>query len=665
MMRALPEALVRGERPMVKAEAGQLIYNMQHRLRGRAAVNAFDALKELPGVTERDGQFSIAGQGLSLMIDGKEQRLTSEQLSALLHALPASRLKEAEIMLAAPARYGVRGAVINLRLNHEVDGPSAIQGELYGAAEQTHDASWRERGSLLYNKGKWSSDALYSNHNGRAYGWSRFHSLHHLNNGRTYDIRTFDPHVRWTHEHTWRIGTDYNLAENHQLSIVYNGSYQTNTTRATGSGSLSSTNDNLARPELHDGRVDYTAPFGLKAGAELTYYRDPTTEVLHSAKTEGQDVFSQPLDYQVEAAQRVTRWKLWLKQEHQLRSGWKLNYGTTFHVSSDHSHQHYTLLSTQSAQAPAPASSVQREQNLNIYAGTTKQFGPKLSSDMSVAAEYYHSPVWNRWNLFPTLHFTWMPKSGHTVMLMMSSGKRYPDYWSVKDFTSYIEGGYGMVVGNPSLKPSSSYSAQMIYLLKNKYQFVGWFTHTDNYFVQTPYQRGDTLRVNYRVLNMDFQQQAGVQAHIPLNVCKWWKTNLTLIGAWQRQKDSDFYSLSFDRNVVFCMVNVRNTLTFSKKITMNIDGFFRTKAIQSTFDLPASGNLDLSFTWKPVSNTTLQLYGRDLLETYAIYPRIRYATQNLKMETSCYREIGLSLTWNFGGYTEKKRQAVDRSRLKQ
>ena len=36
-----------------------------------------------------------------------------------------------------------------------------------------------------------------------------------------------------------------------------------------------------------------------------------------------------------------------------------------------------------------------REQTLNVYAGLSKNFGEKLSADVSLAAEQYHTDIWN------------------------------------------------------------------------------------------------------------------------------------------------------------------------------------------------------------------------------------------------------------------------------
>jgi hypothetical protein len=44
---------------------------------------------------------------------------------------------------------------------------------------------------------------------------------------------------------------------------------------------------------------------------------------------------------------------------------------------------------------------------------------------------------------------------------------------------------------------------------------------------------------------------------------------------------------------------------------------------------------------------------------------MHYHTQHFRMHTSSYREVGLSLTYTFGAYKERRHEAVDTSRFKQ
>lgn len=91
-----------------------------------------------------------------------------------------------------------------------------------------------------------------------------------------------------------------------QLSFVYNGSYSTYHSLMDIYGTQQSNTRSSSTDWLHNGRLDYRTPFGLKAGAELTYYRSPSDQLLHSSM-QGEE-----LAFYTEDCQRINRWKFFL-----------------------------------------------------------------------------------------------------------------------------------------------------------------------------------------------------------------------------------------------------------------------------------------------------------------------------------------------------------------
>ena len=315
---SLPEVMITGERPVVKASQGKLVYDLPRLIRDLPVDNAYDAVKELPGVTEMNGALQLAGQGVTVVLNGKVTTLSVEQLYSLLRSIPASRIEKAEVMYNAPARYQVRGALINIQLKQTADGPSSWQGELYGKYNQKYYENFEERASLLYNGNKFSADFLYSHKHGRTYNTTDKEAMHTLADGSVYPMTTDEVRRGRSHTHSFRVGADYNIAEEHQLSFVYNGNYQTYHNRMHINGSQQSTTLSNSTDWLHNGRLDYRTPFGLKAGVELTYYRSPSDQLLNSRLLE-----SDEFDFFTQDCQRINRWKMFLAQEHSLGKGWR------------------------------------------------------------------------------------------------------------------------------------------------------------------------------------------------------------------------------------------------------------------------------------------------------------------------------------------------------
>lgn len=673
---SIQQAIVTGEKPVVKVEKSKFIYDLPRMLEKTAVDNAYDALKELPGVTEQDGTFSLSGRPVKVAIDGKVTTMTQEQLNTLLRSTPAGRIKSAEVTYNAPARYHVRGAIINLRLTH--DGPSALQGEGALQWKNQRKSQYEQRANLLYSSGKFSADMIYSHTHGKNLFLTNTEAKHYLNDGSIYDIVTDATTQSNGFSHNFRLGADWNFSENHGLSAVYCGIYSRTRMITDTRGNVIAQNDSKSRNILHNGRLDYKAPFGLGASLELTWYKAPGIQTLTSTINNDREYAFDAKD-----SQKISRWKATLSQEHNLKNGWGINYGAVFSTSLDVSWQQYSAFesvtgdfsgttgadtgSGSSSQKPQDMDSRQRESTFNLYAGFNKNFNNRFIIDASIAAEYYDSPAWKKCDFYPVANFTWLPAAGHIVQLTLDSGRNYPEYWAVKEATIFSSGGYSEIVGNPALKPSGSYNMQLVYVLKSKYTFAAWYNYTDDYFVQTYYQSPERLASIIKWVNFDFQQQAGFHASIPFSIGKWLSSRATLTGVWMREKDSDWHDLPFDRQICYGMATLNNNITLCSNpdILLNIKGMIRSKAIQGLYDLPGSGSVDVSLRYRFLKGrAALKLWCNDIFETAGISPRMNYSRQIVINRHSSFREFGISFTCSFGGYTEKKRSEVDTSRFK-
>lgn len=683
IVRTLPEVMVSGERPVVKVRGSALVYDV-NRLPGSTTTdNAYDAIKTLPGVVESDGSLTLGGKAVTVIMEGQVTNLSQEQLAQVLKSVPKDRIGDVEVMYNAPAKYQVRGACININFKHETSERQTLTGEVFGSYDQSHHAAFQERASIVYMGKKLTADLMYSHDHGDNYGTREITTHHALDDGSVHDVQSFERTLATGHNHKLRLSAGYDFSDNHRLSLTYYGNYATTDSRQRMDGSITGRNDLDSKPWLHDVSLDYKLPFGTNVGAEYTYYNSPQTQMLSSVLTDRE------LNYIVNNRQRLDIWRVYARQEHALKGGWGLNYGASYIRSTDNSKQEYEELTSgrvTSRQGDMPlslfasgdanllvdlstrnSSTKKIENTVNLYAGFSKNFNNKVIIDASLAAEYYNSTAWNEWNWLPTLNVTYLPAEGHVLQLGVSSATSYPEYWAVQDFITYSNGGYDEIVGNPALKPSHEYQASLTYVLKNKYVVTGWFSYTDDNFMQTLYQRSDELTETFRWVNFDFQQQAGLMAAVPFKLGGWYSGNLTATGIWMRHKDSDFYDIPFDRSKLLGVFSLKNEFTISKKpeIVISLNGQVQTKAIQGDYDLPAAGRVDAAVQLKFLKNrrATLKVYCADMFETSHIDPYIRFRGQDFSMKMSSFRHVGVTFSYAFGSYKEKEHKEVDTSRF--
>ena len=69
--------------------------------------------------------------------------------------------------------------------------------------------------------------------------------------------------------HQIRLGMDYAFTDKHLLSLVYTTAFTDVKPYATVTGAQNSVTDSHSEGQLHNAKLDYQTPFGLKAGIYL------------------------------------------------------------------------------------------------------------------------------------------------------------------------------------------------------------------------------------------------------------------------------------------------------------------------------------------------------------------------------------------------------------
>lgn len=659
VIRSLPEVMVKGSHPLVKIERGKLVYDLPNIIEKRDVNNVYEAIKEIPGVSEIDEKLLIGGSTFIVIINGNKLSLTEEQMNALLKTIPVSRIKNVEVILNAPAKYQVRGTVVNINLKSGNDVQNGLQGEFTLAMNNQHHTMYGERGSILYHQGKLSLDVMLFHEHGDQYSITKVNSHHTLNDGNIHDIKTKLLKHNNGHSYTYRLGMDYNFADNHKLSLVYNGQYATAHSQQDISQSVQSSSHYRDQDFLHNLQLNYDLPIGLKASVDYTHFRTPDTEILTSISPSGK------INFFSTGKQKLNLWKFSLAEDQSVSDKMNINYGVIYSNTIDRSGQMYHPTGHNTSELPENSNYKRREDIANIYAGIDVNYSQKLMLSASIAEEYYHNVVWHNWNFYPNFTLTYVPSSLGIFQLGFSSEKQFPEYWSLQNFTSYSDGGYSEIVGNPQLRPSNEYTGTLAYILHNKYQLVVFYSQTNDYFVQTPYQRHDQLIVQYKYLNFNYQKKAGLQAVIPFSISSVWDSKLSVVGTWLNERCDHYYDIPFNRHNIRITTDLTNTVTLAKGFYLNLDGYIRSKSIQAIYNLPASGSVDIGLKYQFLKKkATFHIFCNDVFQTAAINPRIHYKSQNMKMDFSSYRTFGVSFIYNFGGYKAKEHGNVDTSRFK-
>lgn len=679
---ALDEIVVRGERPVVRVEGGTLSYDIPQLILNKTTTNAFEAVREIPGVMGDDESLQLIGaRALSIIINGQLTTLSMPQLVQLLKSIPASRVQKVEVMYNAPAKYNVKGSVINVVLSGETSETPTFQGEAGASYTQKHYGAAKAHTNLLYSTSRLSVDFMADVTGGRNYSGEDMEARHTLDNQVTFIDQSGRSRVKGPQASS-RLGLDYTFSNADKLSAAYyiTGDdlkitrdamtlFRSEDMEPVNGASQSSTN---MKSLLQNVRMQYDGHQGLMAGADFTWYRSPSDLYFHDENDQGEqtDMFNH-------SKQDV--WRLSLFANHTATVGkWQLNYGGQGGYTRSDNLLEYAY-DTGNGYIPAPdqlEDNTQKDYNANVFLETSTNFGPRLSASVALKADYFKSDyqslkekttLWEEWTLLPTASVSYTFSSSHIMQLNVTSDKTYPNYMSLSPQRHPLNS-YSEVVGNPQLKPFRSYDMQLMYIFRQKYIFMAFATYEPDYFTQVPYQSDTELKNVFRFENFDYALKTGLVAIIPFRVGSFWDSRWTVQGFRMQEKSDHFHGMSFNRKDYVAAAVTQNTFNLSSRpnLKLTVDGMYASGGIQGVYDLGAVYRVDagLKYTFAK-EKATLTLTAYDIFKSG--YPRTISIDQgnqwNRMKKLNDIHFIRLSFAYKFGGYKQREHQKVDTSRL--
>lgn len=662
MLHNLPEVMVKGSRPIVKAERGMLSYNMPLLLKQLPADNAYEALTRIPGVSDATGSISFSGNEVTLIINGQATTLTQEQLTERLKAMPAAQLAKAEVMLSAPARYHVRGMAINI-VTKDYAGTNQLSGQIIGGLVQTKHAKGFGDLYLSMQRGKFGLDAQYKLVNGNSYGESSRIANHPLGNNRIhYNDETGQKSFGITHD--YRLGMNYTFSKNNRLDVAYTGQWDKTNSNSRTTGSSISGMHRDSHEYLHNVDVNYALPFGLTLSGSYTYYCTPQQQALDGTMHTDESMPETERNLTSGSEQTINKWMFTADQTHSLANCWGLSYGVKGQFTSNKSYQ--TTIDKDGSVLPDGTSSVDLNERIwNIYAGFSKQINKAISLEASVAAEQYHSPIWDKWRVYPTLNALWNVNDNHLLNLSFSSNSEFPSYWSTMSNVFYSST-YTEIHGNPDLKPFSYYNVNLMWQIKRRYTLMAFASLKSDYFVQLPYQTTDRMAVIMKETNFDYSNSFGLQASVIFNAGKWLNGNVFAVGTYKHDKSSNFFDLPFNRKKLSVILGGTASVKLcnSQDLRLILNPFYQTKAIQGVYDISPIFRMNAKLQWSSHDGKWgLCLNGNNIFNN-PYDTRSVQGNQDYRMKINYnWASVTFAVVYKFGDYKNKNVKAVDTSRM--
>ena len=658
----LPEVVVKAEKPIVKIVQGKMVYNMPNLLEKLPADNAYEALTHIPGVSDVDGSIKFSGSEVTLIVNGQATTLTQEQLADRLKAMSAAQLAKAEVMLAAPARYHVRGMAINI-ITKDYAGTKQFSGQIIGGLQQSKYAKGFGNLYLSMQRGKFGLDAQYQFIDGNSYGENSHIANHPLVNKRVnYNDKTKQKSFGIVHD--YRLGMNYAFSKNHRLDVAYTGKWDKSCSNSFTTGTSVSGRHYDSHVYLHNVDVNYLLPWGLNVSGSYTKYRTPQQQALDGTMYVDENATATERYLTSGSEQTINKWMFTADQTHSLAHGWGVSYGLKGQFTSNNSYQ--TTFGKEGNILPDATSSVDINERIwDIYASFSKQINKAVSLEASVTAEQYHSPIWNKWRIYPSLNALWNINDNHVLNLSFSSNSEFPSYWSTMS-SVYYSSTYTEIHGNPNLKPYSYYNVNLMWQIKRRYTLMAFASLKPDYSVQLPYQTTDRIAVIMKEINFDYDNSFGLQTSAIFSVGKWLNGNVFAAGIYKHDKSTHFFDLPFDRKKLSTVLGGTASIKLcrTQDLRLILNPFFQSKTIQGVYDVNSIFRMNAKLQWTSRDGKWgLRINGSNIFNNRADTRSVQ-GNQDYRMKiANNWATATFAVIYKFGGYKEKTVKEVDTSRM--
>lgn len=659
--RQLDEIVVTAN-PALTVNDGILKYNAQVLFKDKPVTNAREMIEKLPGIHNVGGKLSLIGAaGLTVLVNGKPHAMNQEQLNNYLGQIKSGDVKNIELIYNAPPQYHTKGAVINIvtKESWTEKGATRFQGEADGQYAIQHYTGGSLGGVLLYATSKLSVGVNYKYVNRKERTGMNIDSNHDVAGVR----HLVDQKNRgWIKNHVHMAFMDLNYKVGKSLlSISYN-------TQITPNGNILeesmnnfsvSTNFSNKTKYLHNFSVDYVFHSLFKVGMYYTSYVNNSSQHFDALIDNREETFIS------KAKQDLNIVDLYMDGKNNLLNKWTISYGGKFKYTRDKDFQNYTVI--KGNKPVEDTNSKVNEFITTFYAGIEKKFADNLTMSVSLTGEYSKFTDENDFAIFPQVNLSYIPTPQHTLQVSFSSNKTYPSYWERQDFIGFFDG-YTQVHGNTALKPYNTYSANLTYMLKQKYIFSFYHVNQPSFFAQQAYQVPDELTLLYQTQNWKYNRMTGINVMIPLRIGRRMTSRFTLNSFYQHVRSDRFYDIRFDRSRFSHFLALDNTYRLSSKpaIVLSLSGYYGVNMIHGIYCVSNPFNLDFGVKWSFLHDkATVVLKASDLFNESIPDMNVNYAGQQFTLDLlPDSRCVTISFNYSFGSYKKKESKRIDTSRFK-
>jgi hypothetical protein len=678
---ALREIVVQSKAPVIQSGMGKTTVNFEQATIS-AGSNVLELLRRAPGVTvDGNGNISMNGKGVLVMIGDKQTYLSGEDLVHYLKSLPAEQVAQLELMSQPSAKYDAEGntGIINIKMRRNrktgLNGNATLAAGL-GVYPTTHNTANLSYGgdklSAYANAGYMRATGFLDQSMERSASDPASGAL--LSSARQHGFlkETFD-------DASVKVGADYKANEKLDLGGSLQGIYHTNTETDRTNAYLY---DAVAGTEIYNRSVNergfirsnlnasFNAGYKPAKGQEIT----ADFNYLYYDQHDGQDLESSNYDANGQPSGNDLQLRSMfpiLREVYVAKADYAGAWGKTnieaglkgvFLFNGNGSYYQTPQAGVWVNDTMRTNNYIYKEQIQAAYLSADRSWSPKWQTKLGLRAERTYIDGFQETSgihfvrdfisLFPTAFVSYKPNEHNTFELNCGRRINRPSYRDLNPFVFYTSQ-YNYSSGNPELLPEFRNRAELSHNYKNRFissmSVARVYNCINSVVIYNEVTKAvqETLQNNAQRVNAHFSTSYNRQ------LFEWWQLNASYDWYYNDYQDNDGHSLGRSNGH---SVSVNNQFTFKGGWSLDTFYAFNSGDLQSISERSKPSHwLNASVAkkiWKDTATVKLSLE-----DPFAFY-RYRYATdwngvQAYTDSKFATQQMSLSFTYNFGKKQDK------------
>jgi len=607
----LQGVVVTAAKSMIETKKGKIILNVDASPTN-AGTTALELLEKAPGVSVgNEGQVNLKGKsGVLIMIDGKPSYLPPNDLTNLLNNMSSSNINQIEIIANPPTKYDAAGnaGIINIKTKkNTAQGANAnistsyIQG-VYAKTANTINLNYRHHNINIFGN----------------YNYNHWESFNHFDLDRNFYDTTKTVITGSYHQasytrfssntHRAKLGLDYSISKKNIIGIMLTGniinefSPLSNTANIKNKlGSLISilktntTNDdvdqNLSANVNYKGVLD-TSGTELNIDLDYAHYPIKNKQYLRTTVFDvNNNIVGIPLVLDGQFYSFIRIYAAKADVVHSFKNNLKLEAGfKSSFVKSNNILDYLRQQGTIWIKDNRSSHFIYQENIYAAYINVSKewkkwnlQLGLRLENTQSTGKQVTidTSFIRNYTNLFPNTTIEYHINDKNNISLSYSRRINRPDYKDLNPFISFVDS-LTYYQGNPNLKPEFNHTIELTHVYDEKITTTLNYSKITDVITGLLKQNSNNKTTTETTDNLSTLTNLGLAVNVSMPIQKWWNTN-TFINVFNNHYKGIYQSDPINISVTSFAINMTNTFTIQKGLTVELSGFYNSKTPDGLF----------------------------------------------------------------------------------